>query len=205
MAVAIGMDPLAFRLQNLKDERVRAVLTSAASRFGWQNAHRTAGRGYGLACGMEKGSYFACCAEISLNPEKQIKVERVTEAFECGTIINPEHLKNQVEGAIVMGMGGALFEAIEFTDGQLSNGHLAKYRVPRFSDVPAIEVVLVERKDLPPAGAGETPIMGIAAAIGNAVFQASGIRVRSMPIGPGLQGRLSIIAKHPNSCSTLSL
>ena len=187
MAVAIGMDPLAFRLKNLKDERVRAVLTSAASRFGWQNANRTAGRGYGLACGLEKGSYFACCAEISLNPVKQIKVERVTEAFECGTIINPEHLKNQVEGAIVMGMGGALFEAIEFTDGQISNGRLAKYRVPRFSDVPAIEVVLVERKDLPPVGAGETPIMGIAAAIGNAVFQASGIRVRSMPIEPAFK------------------
>ena len=187
LAATVGMDPLAFRLKNLKDDRVRAVLTAAAARFGWQKFSRIASRGYGLACGMEKGSYFACCAEISVSPEKQIKVERVTEAFECGTVINPEHLKNQVEGAIVMGIGGALFEAIEFADGHLSNGHLAKYRVPRFSDVPAIDVVLVERKDLPPVGAGETPIMGIAAAIGNAVFQASGIRVRSMPIEPAFK------------------
>ncbi len=187
LAATVGMDPLAFRLKNLKDERVRAVLTAAAAQFGWENTSRIAGRGYGLACGLEKGSYFACCAEISINPAKQIKVERVTEAFECGTVINPEHLKNQVEGAIVMGMGGALFEAIDFADGHISNGRLAKYRVPRFGDVPAIDVVLVERKDLPPAGAGETPIMGIAAAIGNAVFQASGVRVRSMPIGPAFK------------------
>ena len=187
MAAAVGMDPLAFRLKNLKEDRVQAVLTAAAERFGWGKEKPTASRGYGLACGMEKGGYFACCAEISVEADKGIRVHRVVEAFECGAVVNPEHLKNQVEGAIVMGIGGALFEAIDFADGRILNAHLAKYPVPRFSDVPAIEVVLVDRRDLPSVGAGETPIMGIAAAIANGLFQATGSRVRCMPIGPGFR------------------
>ncbi len=182
LAASAGIEPLAFRLKNLKDERVRAVLEAATESFGWQKAKRASGRGYGLACGMEKGSVFACCAEISVNSDKQIRVERVTEAFECGAIVNPEHLKNQVEGAIVMGIGGALFEAIEFSNGRILNPHLAQYRVPRFRDVPAIDVVLLDRIDQPSAGAGETPIMGIAPAIANALFHATGARIRSMPL-----------------------
>jgi CO/xanthine dehydrogenase Mo-binding subunit len=187
LAASVSMEPLAFRLKNLKDERVRAVLEAATKSFGWQKVKGADGRGYGMACGMEKGSFFACCAEISVTPDRQIHVERVTEAFECGAIVNPEHLKNQVEGAIVMGIGGALFEAIDFANGRILNPHLAQYRVPRFRDVPAIDVVLVDRRDLPSAGAGETPIMGIAPAIGNALFQATGVRVRSMPLAPAFQ------------------
>lgn len=186
-AASIGMDPLAFRFKNLKEERVRAVLEAAANQFAWSKNTHAPGRGFGLACGMEKGSVFACCAEISVTSDKTIHVERVAEAFECGAVINPEHLKNQVEGAIVMGIGGALFEAIDFANGRILNPHLAKYRVPRFSDVPVIDVVLVDRKDAPSAGAGETPIMGIAAAIANAFFQATGMRVRSMPLLPAIQ------------------
>jgi CO/xanthine dehydrogenase Mo-binding subunit len=187
IASAIGMDPLAFRLKNLKDDRIRAVLNAAAQHFQWGNKKPATGRGYGIACGTEKGSCFACCAVISVTPDHQIQVNRVVEAFECGAVVNPEHLKNQVEGAIVMGLGGALFEAIDFADGRILNPHLAKYRVPRFSDLPSIEVVLVDRKDLPSAGAGETPIMGIAPAIGNALFQATGVRIRAMPIVPAFQ------------------
>ena len=98
--------------------------------------------------------------------------------------MNPNGLNNQVEGAIVQGLGGALFEAIEFADGKLTNGHFADYRLPRFSDVPPIEVVLVDRRDLAPAGAGETPIVGIAPAIGNAIFRATGVRLRALPLVP---------------------
>jgi isoquinoline 1-oxidoreductase len=86
-----------------------------------------------------------------------------------------------------MGLGGALFEAIEFANGRILNPRLSKYRVPRISDLPVIEVVLMDRKDLPSAGAGETPIMGIAPAIANALFQATGVRIRSMPILPAFQ------------------
>jgi isoquinoline 1-oxidoreductase len=99
-------------------------------------------------------------------------------------VVNPNHLKNQVEGALVMGLGGALFEAIEFANGKVTNGLMANYRVPRFSDLPKIEVVLIDRKDQPSAGAGETPIIGIAPAIGNAIFAATNIRLRSMPMVP---------------------
>jgi isoquinoline 1-oxidoreductase len=113
---------------------------------------------------------------------------RLTEAFECGAIVNPDHLKMQVEGAMVQSLGGALFEAIDFEDGKILNPHLARYRVPRFRDVPQIEVVLVNRKDLPSAGSGETPIVAVAPAISNAIFMATGERLRSMPmLGTGAQ------------------
>ena len=118
---------------------------------------------------------------------RDVRIERIVEAWESGAIVNPEHLKNQVEGAIVMGIGGALFEAIDFADGKILNPRLSKYRVPRFSDVPKIEVILLDRKDLPSAGAGETPIVGIAPALANAIFNAIGVRVRSMPILPAFQ------------------
>jgi isoquinoline 1-oxidoreductase len=106
----------------------------------------------------------------------------VTEAFECGAVVNPDHLRNQVEGSIIMAIGGALFEQLRFDNGKLLNPKLSQYRVPRFADVPVIETVLVDRKDLPSAGAGETPIVGLAPAVANAVFQATGKRLRSMPM-----------------------
>jgi isoquinoline 1-oxidoreductase len=106
----------------------------------------------------------------------------VVESFECGAVLNPLQLKNQIEGSIVMGIGGALIEAVQFENGRVSNAVLSKYRVPRFSDAPKIEVVLVNRKDIQAAGAGETPIVGIAPAIGNAVFRATGQRLRALPM-----------------------
>ena len=107
---------------------------------------------------------------------------RATASFECGAIVNPDHLRHQVEGAVAMGIGGALFEHIDFADGKILTDRLSKYRVPRFSDMPEIESVLLDRKDLPSAGAGETPIVGIAPAIGNAIFDATGKRKRSLPM-----------------------
>ncbi|MDQ6699043.1 MAG: molybdopterin-dependent oxidoreductase, partial [Acidobacteriota bacterium] len=114
----------------------------------------------------------------------QVKVARVVTAFECGAIVNPEHLKNQVEGSVMMGIGGALFESIDFENGRILNGALSRYRVPRFSDMPILETVLVDRKDLNSAGAGETPIVALAPAIGNAIFDAVGIRLRCLPMAP---------------------
>jgi isoquinoline 1-oxidoreductase len=95
-------------------------------------------------------------------------VLRLTVVFECGAIVNPDGLNNQVEGAIVQGLGGALFEAVTFAAGRILNGTMAQYRVPRFKDVPPIDVVLLNRPDLPSAGAGETPIVCVAPAIGSA-------------------------------------
>ncbi len=187
LAAAAGMDPLAFRLKNLKNERLVAVLQAATDRFQWSKQQASASRGFGLACGMEKGGYVACCAEVSIGSGKQLRVERVVEAWECGAIVNPEHLKNQVEGAIVMGLGGALFEAIDFANGRILNPRLSEYRVPRFGDAPKVEVVLLDRKDIPSAGAGETPIVGIAPALANAIYNATGTRIRSMPILPSFR------------------
>lgn len=182
LSAAIGMDPLEFRRRNLKNPRILAVLEAAADRFGWSANKRVAGRGYGLACGTEKGGQIACCVEVSVPEGGQLRIERVVEAFECGAVVNPEHLKNQIEGAILMATGGALFEAVDFSNGRILNARLSKYRVPRFSDAPAVEVVLVDRKDLPSAGAGETPIVGLAPAVANAVYNATGKRIRSMPL-----------------------
>jgi nicotinate dehydrogenase subunit B len=185
LARAVNMDPLAFRLKNLKDERLRAVLEAAAEKFGWGKAKPAANRGFGLACGLEKGGYVACCAEVSVSqPGGVVKIERAVTAFECGAIVNPEQLKNQVEGSTIMAIGGALFEAIQFDNGRILNPHLAQYRVPRFSDAPVVEAVLVDRKDLPSAGAGETPIVGLAPAVGNAIFALTGTRLRSLPMAP---------------------
>jgi isoquinoline 1-oxidoreductase len=183
LAHAAGMEPLAFRLKNINDPRLRRVLEAATERFGWGKAKSRAGQGYGLAVGFEKGGYFATCVDLTVPAGGGIKIERVVEAFDCGPVVNPEHLKNQIEGAIIQGLGGALFEAIEFDNGRILNPRLSKYRLPRFSDVPVhIESVLIDPKDVPSAGAGETPIMGIAPAIANAIFDACGKRIRSMPL-----------------------
>ena len=187
LAAAAKMDPLAIRLKNLKDERLLAVLRAATDRFAWSKQKPTASRGFGLACGMEKGGYVACCTEVSIGSGKQLRVERVVAAWDCGAVVNPEHLRNQVEGAIVMGLGGALFESIDFADGRILNPRLSEYRVPRFSDVPKIELILLDRKDIASAGAGETPIVGIAPSIANAVYSATGIRIRQMPILPAFR------------------
>ena len=166
VARALGADAVEFRLKHLKDERMRNVLTAVAQKIGWPKPS-AAGRALGIACGTEKGSYVATAAELSA-AAKGFKVERLVVAFECGAIVNPDGLNNQVEGAVVQGLGGALFEAIEFANGQLSNGSMAQYRVPRFKDIPAIEIVLLDRRDLPSVGAGETPIVCVAPAIGSA-------------------------------------
>jgi nicotinate dehydrogenase subunit B len=178
LAQQVKMDPLEFRLKNCKDDRLRAVLEAAAGRFGWKGRKK----GSGIAGGFEKGGYVATCAEVRVEPSGQVKVIRAVTAFECGAVVNPDQLRHQVEGAVMMGIGGALFEHIEFEDGKLTTDRLSRYRVPRFSDMPALETVLVDRKDLASAGAGETPIVGIAPAIGNAVFDLTGKRLRSLPM-----------------------
>ncbi len=185
LAQMVRLDPLDFRRQNLKDVRMRAVLEAAAEAFGWGAAKPEEEHGRGIAVGTEKGSYIATCAEVKVDRQTGgVHVVRAVAAFECGAVVNPNHLKNQIEGAIVMGLGGALFEQIAFADGVIVNAAFSSYRVPRFRDAPRVEVVLVDRKDLSSIGAGETPIIGIAPAMGNAIFDATGVRLRSLPLAP---------------------
>jgi len=142
------------------------VLNAVAQKIGWPKPS-AAGRSLGIACGTEKAGYVATAAEVS-RAAKGFKVERIVIAFECGAIVNPDGLKNQVEGSVVQGLGGALFEAIDFADGRLRNGSMEQYRVPRFQDVPVIETILLDRRDIPSAGAGESSMIAVAPAIGSA-------------------------------------
>lgn len=183
LAHTIAMDPLEFRMKNLADPRLRAVFEAAAEKFAWGKARNSSTRGFGLAGGVEKGGYVAACAEVAIEGSS-VRIRRVVEAFECGAVVNPEGLRNQITGAIMQALGGAMFEAIRFGNGRILNPHLAQYRVPRFSDMPQIEAVIVDRKDLAPAGAGETPIVGLAPAVSNAIFAATGVRLRSLPMVP---------------------
>jgi len=179
IAHTLKKDPLEFRLSNMKDPRCRAVLQRAAEAYGWGK------RPAGIAGGFEKGGYVATIAEVTADKDlKRVKVDRVVTVFECGAIVNPDCLRNQVEGGLIMGLGGALFERIRFENGRILNPQFSKYRVPRFADMPVIESVLIDRKDLPSAGAGETPIVAIAPAISNAIFAATGVRLRSLPMLP---------------------
>lgn len=183
LAQLLKMDPLDFRSKNLTDARLRAVFQAAAQKFGWGREKTSSTRGFGIAGGVEKGGYVATCVEVEI-AGSDVRVKRVVEAFECGAVVNPDGLRNQITGAIMQGLGSALFEAIHFDNGRILNPHLAEYRVPRFSDLPRIEVEVLDRKDLPPAGAGETPMVALAPAVSNAIFAATGTRLRSLPLVP---------------------
>jgi isoquinoline 1-oxidoreductase len=181
VAAATGEDPLAFRLRYLSDERLKNVLTAAAEAFGWST--QSTSSAFGLACGTEKGSFVATCAEVVVDVDaKKIDVMRLCVAFECGAIQNPKNLRAQVEGCAIMALGGALTEAIEFQDGKIQNARFKDYEVPRFKDVRPIEVILVNRPDLPSVGAGETPMIALAPAIANAMFAATGKPPEVLPL-----------------------
>ena len=183
LASLAGAEPLAFRLAHLDDPRMKAVLESAARKFDWvgRSKAKEPGIGIGIACGAEKGSYVATCAEVRIDDDG-VAITRIAAAFECGAILNPGNLLSQVQGAVTMALGPALREEIRFENGVIRNASFGDYRVPRFQDVPEIEVELIDRPDLPSAGAGETPLISTAPSVANAVFRATGERVRSMPI-----------------------
>ena len=190
LAAVKRTDPLDFRLAHLKNSRLRRVLEEAARRFGWSRRLKkvTTDLGIGVACGTEKNSFVAACAEVAIDRRRgTIKVQEICEVFECGPVLNPENLESQVEGCILMGLGGALMEEIRFKDGKIENPRFSQYRVPRFSDVPKISVHLIDNPEIAPAGGGETPIIAVAPAVGNAVFAATGVRLRSMPMRGELQ------------------
>ncbi len=188
VAVALEIDPLELRLANLGDERLATALRQVAERIEWTR-ERHPGVGLGIAGGIEKDGRVATAVELRVGEDRRPELARIVTAFDCGRIVNPDGLTNQIQGAISMGLGGALFEAVHFgPGGVLSNASMTDYRVPRITDLPAIEIVLLDRPDVPSAGAGETPIIALAPAIANAIFDATGVRLRDLPLAPG--GRL---------------
>lgn len=186
LAVATGADPLTFRLGHLEQGRLRDVLVAVAERFDFLKRWKAAdqGTGVGIACGLDKGSYVAACAEVTVAGDS-FRVTRVCQSFECGKILDPRNLEEQVKGAILMGLGPALEEEMIFADGRVTNASFGRYKVPRFADVPELDIHLLDRPDLPPVGAGETPLIVVAPAIGNAIFNATGRRLRTMPLRLG--------------------
>ena len=150
LAHRLGRDPVEFRLSNLADERLASVLRAAAERFGWTTVQEASGRG--IACGLEKDGRVATAAQVAVGADGLLLVTRLVTAYECGAVVNPDTVLNQIEGATVVALGGALFEAVHFNAGTITNGTFSDYRIPRISDVPPIEVVLLHRADLPSSG-----------------------------------------------------
>jgi CO/xanthine dehydrogenase Mo-binding subunit len=179
IAAATGIDPVELRLRNLSHPRFRRVLERAAQAHGWSDPAKR--RGGGVAVGLDVGSYAATIADVAIQGS-EVRVGRVTAALDCGLVVNPDGAVNQVEGSIIMGLGTALFESIEFREGRVLNAGFARYRVPRTSDAPVINTLLVGDDDTPSTGAGEPGIVPIAAAISNAVFSLTGERHRELPI-----------------------
>ena len=183
LAHRLGTDPLEFRLRHLDDGRLADVFRAAADRIGWADPPRDR-TGIGIAGGIEKGGRVATAAQVRVDHDGTLHVNRLVTAFDCGAVVNPDNLANQIEGAVMMGLGGALFEAIDFADGQIRNASLSQYRVPRLPDLPEVDVVLIDQPGQPSAGGGETPIIAVAPAIANAIFSACGVRLRAMPLAP---------------------
>jgi nicotinate dehydrogenase subunit B len=185
MASKAGVDPLDFRLKNLKDEKMIAVLKAAADKFGYTPARNPSGRGYGIACGTDVGTLVAHIAEVRVDKNTgKVQVVRVACAQDMGLCVNPQGTTIQMEGCITMGMGYALTEEIQFQGGDIRNHSFDTYEIPRFSWVPKIETVIIDRKDQVPHGGGEPAIICMGAVIANAIFDSTGARLFQLPMTP---------------------
>lgn len=185
LAARAGLDPVAFRLKNLRDPRMIGVLKAAAGQFGWTPAKAPSKRGYGVACGIDAGTYVATLLELELNRAKgTVQVKRVVCAQDMGTVINPAGARLQMEGCVTMGLGYSLTEEIHFRGGQIQQNNFDSYELPRFSWVPKIETVLVDAQGAPPQGGGEPAIITLGAAIANALHDAAGLRLYQLPMTP---------------------
>lgn len=185
MAAELGEDPLAFRMKNFDDPRMLKTLKACAAAFRWREAGAPSGRGFGVACSTDAGTCVAAMAEVAVNRESgEIAVKRLVCAQDMGIVINPEGAKLQMEGGLVMGLGYALTEEVDFKGGRILNTNFDTYKIPRFSWLPEIETILIENPDVPPQGGGEPSITIVGAVIGNALFDAAGIRLFQVPMTP---------------------
>jgi nicotinate dehydrogenase subunit B len=185
MAAAAGVDPVAFRLRHLSDPRMRSTLQAAATAFGWQAAPGPSGRGVGVACSTDAGSYVATLAEVAVDAHSgEIRVKRIVCAQDMGIVVNPDGAKMQIEGGLTMGLGYTLAEELQFRGGEILDRNFDSYRLPRFSWVPHIEAVLVANDTVPPQGGGEPAITTTGAVIANAVYDATGARPLRLPMTP---------------------
>ncbi len=185
MAAAAGADPLEFRLRHLTDPRMRKVLQAAADAFGWKAGAAPSGKGRGVACSIDAGSYDALMAEVRVDPaDGTARVERIVCAQDMGIVVNPDGARMQMEGSIAMGLGYTFTEELRFRGGDILDLNFKTYRIPRFSWMPRIEAVIVKNDELAPQGGGEPAIVATGAVIANAVFDATGARILRLPLTP---------------------
>jgi isoquinoline 1-oxidoreductase len=185
MAAKAGIDPLEFRLKNLKDEKMLTVLKATAAKFGWKPAKSPGGTGFGIACATDAGTYVAAMAEVEVNKNSgEVKVKRVVCVQDMGLVINPEGAKIQMEGSITMGLGYALKEDMHFKGGEIIDLNFDSYDIPRFSWLPKIETEILDNKNADPQGGGEPAIVIMGAVVANAIYDAVGARVMQLPLSP---------------------
>jgi isoquinoline 1-oxidoreductase len=185
MANAAGIDPLEFRLKNLKDEKMIACWKAVADKFGYVPAKTPSGRGIGMACGTDAGTWVALMAEVKVDKTTgKVKVMRVACAQDMGLCVNPQGALIQIEGCIMMGLGYTFTEEIQFEGGNIKNRGFDSYEIPRFSWAPKMDCVILDRQDKPPKGGGEPGIIAIGAIVANAIFDATGARLYRMPMTP---------------------
>lgn len=184
MAAKAGIDPVEFRLKNLTDNRAIGVLEEVAKMAGWKPAKSPSGRGFGVAIGVDAGTYVAHIAQVQVNKETgEVKVNKVWCAQEMGFCVNPQGSTIQMEGCINMGLGYALKEVVEFEGGKVKTSNFDTYEIPRFSWIPEIHTKILERNE-PPQGGGEPAIVCMGAVIANAIFDAAGARLFEMAMTP---------------------
>jgi nicotinate dehydrogenase subunit B len=185
MAAAAGIDPLEFRLKNLRDEKMIACLKAVAERFGYVAGKTPGGRGIGVAVGTDAGTWVAHMAEVKVDKNTgKVTVLRIAVAQDMGLCINPQGATIQMEGCITMGLGYTLAEEVLFEGGNILTRGFDGYDIPRFSWLPKIDTVILDRKDKAPQGGGEPAIVAIGAVIANAIFDATGARLYRMPLTP---------------------
>ncbi len=185
MAAAANADPIEFRLKHLKDPRMIRVLKAAAKRFAWKPTATPSKRGLGVACGIDAGTYVAAIAEVLVDARSgEVEVKRVLSAQEMGIVVNPQGATIQMEGCVTMGLGYALSEEVHFRGGQILDTNFHRYEIPRFSGLPKIETLLVEANDIAPQGGGEPAIVVMGAVVANAIHDATGARLKRMPMTP---------------------
>jgi isoquinoline 1-oxidoreductase len=185
MASKAGIDPLEFRLKNLKDEKMIGCLKAVADKFGYVAGKTPGGRGIGIACGTDAGTWVAQMAEVQVDKSTgKVRVLRIVCAQDMGLCVNPEGALIQMEGCITMGLGYAFTEEVLFEGGNILNRGFDSYEIPRFSWLPKIECVILDRKDKAPQGGGEPAIITIGAVISNAIYDSTGARLFRTPLTP---------------------
>jgi CO/xanthine dehydrogenase Mo-binding subunit len=182
IAASRGEDPVAWRLRHLTDSRGRAVIEAAARLADWESRRKTEGVGRGIGYARYKQNAAYCAVVATVEADRAIRVRRLDIAVDVGLAVNPDGVANQIEGGAIQATSMTLKEAVRFDRARITGGSWDDYPILRFSEVPEVRVQILQRPDEASVGAGEAPMGPTAAAIGNAVFDALGVRVRDLPI-----------------------